>query len=108
MTVPTEGPPGEAPQETRPPRPVGAVQIFADHMNVAQERQVATATGHVRIFFEHGSLSADRIVLFTDTKDVYAEGGVHLERCNEIFRGELVHYNINTKKGRFLSGSASR
>lgn len=106
VTVPTEAP--EEAEEVPPPRPPGAVQIFADHMDVSQERRLAKATGHVRIFFENGSLTADRATLFTDTKDAYAQGRVRLERGTEVFRGELVHYNLTTKKGRFMGGTVSR
>jgi hypothetical protein len=53
-------------------------------------------------------LTADRVTLFTDTKDAYAQGKVRLERGSEVFRGELVHYNVTTNKGRFMGGTASR
>ena len=84
------------------------MQIFADHMDVSQERRLAKADGHVRVLFENGSLTADHLTLFTDTKDVYAQGRVRLERGSEVFRGELVHYNMTTNKGRFMGGTASK
>ena len=101
-------PPPPQPPTLPPVRPPGAVQIFADHMEVSPERRLAMAQGDVRIVFENGVLTCDKVSLFTDTKDVYAQGHVRLERGKEVYHGELVHYNINTKKGRFLEGSAYR
>jgi len=106
-TAPIEPTPTKAPAPPAPlVRPPGTVQIFADQLNVSPDRQIAVAEGNVRIEFEDGSLTANRVTVFTDTKDAYAQGRVRLERGNEVFRGEMVHYNINTKKGRFLEGTA--
>ncbi|HBQ37931.1 MAG TPA: hypothetical protein DD714_02835 [Candidatus Omnitrophica bacterium] len=91
-----------------PPRPPGAVQIFADHMTMVQERNLAQAQGHVRIEFEEGELTCDRLTLFTDTKDAYAEGDVRVRRGKELYRAELAHYNLNTHKGRFLQAAIAQ
>ncbi len=110
VTVPTaapEQPPagGPAPAE-QPVRPPGAVQIFADQLSSVPERRLAVAQGNVRVLFEDGQLTCDQATVFTDTKDVYAKGRVRLERGPEVFRGEMIHYNFETKKGRFLEGTA--
>ena len=89
-----------------PPRPAGAVQIFADQLGTLPDRKLAVAQGNVRIVFDDGFLTCDKATLFTDTQDVYAEGRVRLERGREVFRGEVAHYNLTTKKGRFLEGTA--
>jgi len=91
----------------RPPVPPGAVQILADQMRVSQERRLAVAEGNVHVLFEDGVLTCDHMTLFTDTHDVYAEGRVRIERGAEVFRGELVHYNIDNKKGRFFQGDVA-
>ena len=87
--------------------PPGAVQIDARQMSVSPDRKVAIADGDVEVLFEHSVLTCDHLTLFTDTKDVYAEGRVRLEEGTQVFRGEIVHYNFNTKKGRFLQGTVS-
>ena len=87
--------------------PPGAVNIFADQLSASTDRRLAVARGHVRVVFSDGVLTCDKATLFTDTKDVYAEGRVRLERGKEVFRGELVQYNTQTKKGRFLEATAS-
>ena len=103
--------PGETPVSpslaARALPPAGAVQINADQMNVAPDRRLAIAEGNVEAVFENALLTCDRLTLFTDTKDVYAEGRVRLEEGTQVFRGELVHYNFVNKKGRFLQGTVS-
>ncbi len=90
-----------------PRPPAGAVQINARQMSMSPDRKVALAQGDVEVIFEDAFLTCDRLTLFTDTKDVYAEGRVRLEQGNQVFRGEMVHYNTNSKKGRFLQGTVS-
>ncbi len=87
--------------------PKGAVQINADQMSVSPDQRVAYADGNVEVVFENALLTCDHLTLFTDTKDVYAEGRVRLEQGQQVFRGEMVHYNFQTKKGRFLQGTVS-
>jgi hypothetical protein len=87
--------------------PPGAVQINARQMSVLSDRKLAIAEGDVEVVFENAILTCDHLTLFTDTKDVYPEGRVRLEEGNQVFRGEMAHYNLNTKKGRFLQGTVS-
>lgn len=90
-----------------PAPPAGAVQINAQQMSVSPNRKIALADGDVEVVFENALLTCDHMTLFTDTKDVYAEGRVRLEQGNQVFRGEMAHYNFETKKGRFLQGTIS-
>jgi len=85
--------------------PAGAVQINARQMSTLPDRRIAIAEGDVEVVFENAVLTCDHLTLFTDTKDAYAEGHVRLEEGDQVFRGEMVHYNFNTKKGRFLQGT---
>ncbi|MBI2495935.1 MAG: hypothetical protein HYW10_05170, partial [Candidatus Omnitrophica bacterium] len=87
--------------------PPGAVQINARQMNVSSNQNIAVAEGEVEVLFENAILTCDHLTLFTDTKDVYAEGRVRLQEGSQVFRGEMAHYNFNTKKGRFLQGTLS-
>lgn len=91
----------------RPTAPAGAVQINARQMSVSPDRKIAIAEGDVEVVFENAYLTCDHLTLFTDTKDVYAEGRVRLEEGSQVFRGEMAHYNLETKKGRFLQGTIS-
>lgn len=85
----------------------GVVQINANQMSVSPDRKIAIAEGDVEVVYENTVLICDRLTLFTDTKDAYAEGNVRIEEGKQVFRGEMVHYNFDTKKGRFLQGTVS-
>lgn len=85
----------------------GAVQINARQMSVSPDQRIAIADGDVEIVFENAILTCDHATLFTDTKDVYAEGNVRVEEGLQVFRGEAAHYNFENKKGRFLQGTIS-
>jgi len=91
----------------RPAPPPGAVQINAKQMSVAPDRKVAVAEGDVEVIYNNTVVTCDRLTLFTDTKDLYAEGRVRIEEGQQVFRGELVHYNLQNKKGRFLQGTVA-
>ena len=107
IRVPTStAPAARIPSKVGTPGVPGSVEIFADHMSVAPDRQLATAEGNVRVVFDGGLLTCDKMSLFTDTKDLYAQGRVLLEYGTNTFRAELVHFNVKTKKGRILEGTA--
>ena len=97
---------------TLPPRPraappAGAVAIYGRQMRMLQERNLAIAEGDVEVLYGQTRLTCDRLTLFTDTHDAYAEGRVRIEEGGQLFRADLAHYNFDTKKGRFLQGTLS-
>ena len=85
----------------------GAVEIVADRLTVSPDRRIATAEGNVEVTSGGAVLWCDHMTLFTDTHDVYATGHVRLEDGGQVFRGEMVHYNFDTRRGRFLQGTAA-
>ncbi|MBI4596870.1 MAG: hypothetical protein HY737_00530 [Candidatus Omnitrophica bacterium] len=91
----------------RPTPPSGAVQINARQMHMSPDQKVAVADGDVEVVYEDTLLTADHLTLFTDTKDVYAEGRIRLEQGAQVFRGDAAQYNFVTHKGRFLQGTVS-
>ncbi len=108
--MPAEPPPSEVVSPSlagRPRLPAGAVRINGRQMTSLPDRKLAVAEGDVEVVFENTLITCDRMTLFTDTHDVYAEGRVRLEEGAQVFRGEMVHYNLDTKKGRFLQGTVS-
>ncbi len=108
IAVTTTRPEPETPSLAgRPKPPAGAVQINARQMSVSPDKKVAIAEGDVEVISEDALLTCDRMTLFTDTKDVYAEGKVRIEQGAQVFRGEMAHYNFANKKGRFLQGTVS-
>lgn len=91
----------------RPRPPAGGAQINARQMSVSPDKKIAIAEGDVEVIYGEAYLTCDQLTLFTDTKDAYAEGHVRLEDGPQVFRGEMMHYNFETKKGRFLEGTVS-
>lgn len=91
----------------RPRPPAGGAQINARQMSVSPDKKIAIAEGDVEVIYGDAYLTCDQLTLFTDTKDAYAEGHVRLEDGAQVFRGEMMHYNFETKKGRFLEGTVS-
>ena len=87
--------------------PVGAVRINAGQMSVATERNVAIAERDVEVLYGSSRLTCDRLTLFTDTHDAYAQGHVRLEQEGQIVRADMAHVNLETQKGRFLEGTLS-
>ncbi len=110
VVVPTTpgAPPGVSPSLVgRALPPPGAVSINARQMSMSPDQKIAVAEGDVEVVYGNAVLTCDRLTLFTDTKDAYAEGRVRIEEGAQVFRGEVVHYNFEAKKGRFLEGTAS-
>ncbi len=80
------------------------VEIHADQMIVSPERKRATAQGDVELEYGSITMTCDRMTLFTDTHDLYAQGDVWIKDGQKIFQGQAMHTNTDTKKGRFLQG----
>ena len=76
--------PGEAEQGVSPSLvgrtlpPAGAMQINARQMSVSPDRKIAIADGDVEVMLDNTFITCDHATLFTDTKDVYAEGRVRI------------------------------
>ncbi len=83
----------------------GVVEIRAEQMTMSPERRLALAQGSVEVVYDDVFMTCDKLTLFTDTKDLYAEGHVRIEQGQNVFRGDMAHYNPVTKKGRFLQGT---
>jgi lipopolysaccharide assembly outer membrane protein LptD (OstA) len=78
-------------------------------MHLSPDRKIAVAEGNVEIAYGDALLTADRATFFTDTHDAYAEGKVRIEDGTDLYHGEMIHYNFDSGKGRFLrSHVASR
>ncbi|HNQ90953.1 MAG TPA: LPS assembly protein LptD [Verrucomicrobiota bacterium] len=61
----------------------------------------------IRVTYGDASLTALRIVLNRDTTEVQAEGNVHLERGTELWTGDRLEYNFQTRSmrtGAFRTG----
>lgn len=98
-----------------PPGPLSApgaaatdvpVQAHADVIEFSPELQRVMGRGHVRIMHEGQTLTCDRVVIFTKSRDALAEGHVRLEGSDGVLTGDTVYYNFATKKGTIITGGA--
>jgi LPS-assembly protein len=84
-------------QETARP-----IEVNGDQVEYLPKEKKVIGIGNVSIDYEGTRLTCDRIAVFTDTKDVGAEGNVVIKSPTGEVRGEKVKYNFQTKKGEIL------
>lgn len=88
-------------------REPGAVEINGRYMSMSPDRKLAIAEGDVEVLYGDTRILCDKLTLFTDTNDAYLEGRVRIEEGTSLFRSEMAHYNLDTKKGRYIHGTMS-
>src|SRR3989338_2507616 len=76
-----------------------AVVCNGDMVEYFEQERKVVGTGNVVIDYEDVKLTADKAVVYVDTKDAYCEGNVVLYQEDGIFTGERIVYNFETKKG---------
>ena len=57
------------------------------------------ALGIVEVRYKQLVLFADRIEMDTETKEVFAEGGVVIQLPNEVIECESIHFNMDSSEG---------
>ena len=75
------------------------IQIKADTVEYSHERQKAVGTGHASVDYEGARLTADKITVYTATKQAVAENHVTLIQKGSVFTGDYGEYNFGTKVG---------
>lgn len=75
------------------------VVVNGDKVEYLEDLHQAIGLGHVIITYQNTKLTCDKIIVFVDTKDVYAEGKVTLIQEGDTFSGERMHYNFDSKRG---------
>lgn len=78
---------------------VQPIQVHGDHVEYFHEQEKVVGTGHVHIDYEGGSLNADKITLYMNTKIAVAEGNVVLKQGSNVYKGPRGEYNYGTKTG---------
>ncbi len=81
-----------SPSENRGP----SATIDAEKMNFDQVSKIYTAEGNVIIHYKDGTLRADRVKFNTETKDVWGEGNVRLNRPGQEWVAPSLYYNFDT------------
>lgn len=75
------------------------VVINGDTVEYSEEGKTATADGNVVVTYQDIKLTCKKAVFHADTKEVSAEGDVKLTQGENLFKGEHVVYNVETKTG---------
>ncbi len=78
------------------------VVVNGDRVEYLEDLHQAIGVGHVVITYQNMKLTCDKIVVFVDTKDAYAEGKVILTQAGDTFSGERMNYNFDTKRGTMI------
>jgi len=82
------------------------IEVNGDQVEFFPKEKKVVGKGNVTIDYEDVKLSCDKITVFSDTKDVEAEGNVVLITPGGEIKGERVNYNFGTKQGTILKGRA--
>ncbi|MDD5557326.1 MAG: hypothetical protein PHN82_08765 [bacterium] len=66
----------------------------ADSVEFDRDRNIVTGTGNAVVRYRDAKLTADKITVYMDTGDAYAEGNVSLFQEGEFLTGKNVRYNF--------------
>ncbi|MFC1667039.1 LPS-assembly protein LptD [Candidatus Omnitrophota bacterium] len=83
------------------------IEVNGDQVEYFPEEKKVVGVGNVSIDYEDAKMTCDRITVYTETKDVYAEGNVILKSLLSEIKGEKVKYNFETKKGEILDAKVT-
>ncbi len=75
------------------------VEVNGDEVEHFPREKKVVGVGNICIDYGDLRLTCDRIEVFTDTKNIDAEGNVVLKSPTAEIRGEKIKYNLETKKG---------
>ena len=78
---------------------LGDLIVYARSVEKTKER--TTAVGNVEVHYKDISLTADRIEVNNETKDVVAEGHVSLHLPAEVLDCSRISFNLDTRQGKF-------
>lgn len=76
------------------------VIVNGDKVEYFAELEKVSAEGNVVIEYGKTTLTCDKIVVFTKTKDGFAEGNVELRDEKGLIRGKSLTYNFETQEGK--------
>jgi len=86
----------EAPERERKALPIVA---DADSVEFDREQNVVTGNGNAVVKYKDATLTADKITVYLDTGDAYAEGNVSLFQKGEFLTGKNLRYNFENGQG---------
>jgi lipopolysaccharide assembly outer membrane protein LptD (OstA) len=71
----------------------------ADSVEFDREQNVVTGTGNAVVKYRGAKLTADKITVYLDTGDAYAEGNVSLFQEGQFLTGKNLRYNFENGEG---------
>jgi len=71
----------------------------ADSVEFDREQNVVTGTGNAVVKYKDAKLTADKITVYLDTGDAYAEGNVSLFQEGQFLTGKNLRYNFESGEG---------
>ena len=100
VPVPPATPAEEAPPAPgEPGEPEEPFVTDADKVEYLHDQNVIVGTGNAVVRYRGMKLVSDRITVYLDTNDAFAEGNVKLFQENNYLVGDSLHYNFKTGMG---------
>lgn len=83
----------------------GPVDISAQTLEYDKARNIYKAKGDADLREGIKHLTADSVLYYKDTEDVFAEGNVVFREGDDVVRSEKIHVNLMTKTGTIEKGT---
>lgn len=71
----------------------------ADSVEFDREQNVITGSGNAVVRYKDAKLTANKITVYMETGDAYAEGDVSLFQDGQFLTGKTIHYNFQSGQG---------
>ena len=71
----------------------------ADSVEFDREQNIVTGSGNAVVRYKNAKLTADKITVYMETGDAYAEGDVSLFQDGQFLTGKTIHYNFQSGQG---------
>ncbi|MFC1754583.1 LPS-assembly protein LptD [Thermoproteota archaeon] len=79
-----------------------SVIVNGDNVEFFHDQEKVVAEGNVIVEYGTSTLKCDKLVVFTKTKDAFAEGNVRFDDGVQVAKGSSFFYNFDTKKGKLI------
>lgn len=97
--------PFATPSPAPEPTPRAAIVCEGDRVCYRDNGKMIVAEGNVRIGYKNMELTADRITVYVDRKEAYAEGNVTLIQGTNVITSDQIRYDFIKEKGLMSPGS---
>lgn len=80
------------------------IDCSGDKIEYSEESKEVRILGHSVITHDDIKITAEEVIVYPETKDVYAAGDVTLYKGEDVFEADKVYYNFGNKKGSLMHG----